>query len=335
MTLLATVAVEAQLPQQERMKRRIEQSIRRADADRAAEESRQSEDGRLPEPKTAVMNVDVQMVVSKADLKTFDEAKKAEAKKVSDGDPLWLYVRFRSRLGDYVVTTRDPSDPEKLRYELFLEIAPRGDITALNQYSIKFTKDDLAANELKIALAPAVFGRNKSIPLFLISSSSSKNGVWNNEFRLTNSVAIPRGLADNLASAPVVLEFAGGPAKYKKMESEYDSIILRGTTDVTKLPVAGAFFNEELTSRIAARLERENIRSERIYFSGDDWEEYGVFQSPAKVRRIFATFVYRRGDRCHYGVAEVLQTRDRDQPTFGEPEIKLQKDLPAECAQTN
>jgi hypothetical protein len=109
-----------------------------------------------------------------------------------DGEPLWLYLKFKSKLGDYVLATRDPEDREKLRYTMYAEIAPRGDVTALSQYAIQFTKEDLRATELKIGLAPAAFGRNKSIPVFLMVSSSAKPGVWNNEFRLTNSTTVPR-----------------------------------------------------------------------------------------------------------------------------------------------
>jgi len=85
------------------------------------------------------MNVDVQIVLSKGEYKTFAEAKAAAAQRIVDGEPLWLYIKFRSRLGDYVVTTRHPDDYEMLRYTLFAEVAPRGDFTALSQYAIRFS----------------------------------------------------------------------------------------------------------------------------------------------------------------------------------------------------
>src|SRR6185503_8779753 len=191
------VVYSQDFPQKERFRKRTEQSIKASDDrehDRRLEES-----GNLPVPKPAVMNVDVQIVLSKAEYKTFAEAKTAEAKKIGDGEPLWLYVKFKSKLGDYVLTTRHPEDPERLRYTLYAEVAPRGDITALNQYSIRFAKEDLAATELKINLAPGLFGRNKSMPVFLMTSGAAKSGVWNNEFRLTNSTTFPRALNENLA----------------------------------------------------------------------------------------------------------------------------------------
>lgn len=330
----STGVLSQEFPQAERYKRRVEQSVK-ASADRE-HDGRLAESGNLPVPKPAVMNVDVQIVLSKADLKTFAEAKLAEAKKIVDGEPLWLYVKFKSKLGDYVLTTRHPDDPERLRYTLFADIGPRGDVTAQNQYSIQFNKEDLTATELKINLAPGLFGRNKSIPVFLMTSGAAKPGVWNNEFRLTNTVTIPRPLTANLAVVPVTLDFAGGPTKYKKMSSDYVSIILRGTADVTKMPVAGNFFNENLRLRITEKLTAENIKPERLYFSGDDWQEVSSFgMAMTKSRKAFATFTYRQGEQCLYGVAEVVENFDFMKSKFGESEITLQKDLPVSCSEVS
>ncbi|MBA3352016.1 MAG: hypothetical protein H0U23_06250 [Blastocatellia bacterium] len=324
--------VFAQFPQTERQKRRMEQSIK-ASEDRE-NEGRLVSEARLPVPRPAVMNVDVQMALSKAEYKTFAEAKAAEAKKIVDGDPLWLYIKFKSKLGDYVLTTRHPDDPEKLRYTLFAEMAPRGDITALSQYSIRFAKDDLAMTEVRINLAPGMFGRNRSIPVFLMTSGAAKTGVWNNEFRLTNNTSVPRALTDNLAATPVTLDFSTGPAKYQKMDSEYDSMILRGTTDVAKMPVAGSFFSERISTLLTAKLAADNILPLKTYFSGDDWEEVAAFGvQMRKSRRVFATFTYRRGEGCFYGVAEVTEEFEFLTGKFREADVKLRKDLPIPCAE--
>lgn len=324
--------VFAQFPQTERQKRRMEQSIRASEE--RERDPRLDAEARLPVPRPAVMNVDVQMALSKAEYKTFAEAKAAETKKIVDGEPLWLYVKFKSKLGDYVLTTRHPDDPEKLRYTLFAEVAPRGDITALSQYSIQFAKDDLLATEVKINLAPGMFGRNKSIPVFLMASGVAKTGVWNNEFRLTNSTSVPRALTDNLAATPVTLDFSAGATKYQKMESEYDSIVLRGTTDAAKMPVAGSFFSERISTLLTGKLALENIRPIKTYFSGDDWEEFAASGiQTRKSRRVFATFAYRRGEGCFYGVAEVTEEFDFLTGKFREADVKLRKDLPIPCAE--
>jgi len=334
LSAVLSTAAFGQFVQATRARDRMDRSVK-ASEDREHDE-RLEKESILPAPRPAVMNVDVQMVLSKTEFKTFAEAKAAGATKIVDGEPLWMYLKFKTKLGDYVLTTRHPDDREKLRYTLYAEVAPRGDITALNQYSIRFSKDDLAANEFKINLAPGIFGRNKSIPVFLMNSSAAKTGVWNNEFRLTNTIAMPRGLSDNLATVPITLDFSGGLGKYKKMSGDYDSIVLRGTTDLAKMPVAGTFFNGTLTNVLTQKLAGEGIEPQKIYFSGDDWEEFASFGPPMqKSKRTFATFTYRRGDQCFYGVATVTESFDFMQAKYGDPEIELQKDLTIDCAQVN
>jgi hypothetical protein len=324
-------ALSQEFPQKDRFQRRINDSIK-ASRDRE-HDRRLEESSTLPVPKPAVMNVDVQAVLSKGEYKTFNEAKVAEAKKIVDGDDLWLYVKFlKGKLGDYVLTTRDQDDREKLRYTLYAEIGPRGDITALNQYAMQFAKEDLTANELKINLAPGMFGRNKSIPVFLMTTGSAKPGVWNNEFRLTNSVTVPRAMTANLATTPMTLTLTGGAPKYKKMDADYLSIILRGSTDVARMPVAGMFFKEAVRAKVVETLATENIQPGKVYFSGDDWEEIsssGMFA--AKYRRAFATFTYGKGEQCFYGIATVIEHFDFMQSKYGDPEISLQKDFPLPC----
>ena len=333
------ILTDAQSPQQERFKRRTTQSIRAAMQEQQQEQERRADSegfAPLPVPKPAVTNVDVKAVLTRAEYKTFAEAAAAPAKKVLDGEPLWMYLKFKTKLGDYVLTTRDPDDPEKLRYMIYAEIGPHGDVTALTQYTILFNKEDLAATELKIGLSPALFGHNKSIPVFLNMSAIAKPGVWNNELRLTNSTAFPRVPTTNLSVVPITLDFAGGATKYKKLASEYNSIILRGTTDISKLPIAGTFFSESIASAVTAKLAADNITPSKIYFSGDDWQEYGAGGFPqTRSRKVFATFAYRNGESCFYGVAEVVQKFNYSDSKFGESEISIQKGLPAQCADVN
>ena len=332
--LSSDLPVIGQFPQMERSRRRIDASVRASEE--REHDQRLEEANKLPEPKPAVMNVDVQMVLSKAEYKTFAEAKAREAKRIVDGEPLWLYVKFKGKLGDYVLTTRDAVDREKLRYTLWLETAPKGDAATLHQYTIQFAKEDLAANELRINLAPGLFGRNRSLPVFLMTSAGTKSGVWINELRLTNRTFIPRSLSDNLSATAFTLDLSAGSGKYRKMESEYDSIILRGTTDLSKLPLPGMFNSEELRSRVSAKLQAEGIRPERIYFSGDDWHEFAAFLPTSKrVRKVFASFVYRREASCFYGVAEISETFDMLNAKYGEAEISFQKDISVPCAEIN
>jgi hypothetical protein len=140
----------------------------------------------------------------------------------------------------------------------------------------------------------------------------------------------------DLATAPVVLELPGGPAKYKKMESDYDSIVLRGSTDIAKLPVPGTFFDEGLKSQIAAQLATSSITPVKIYFSGDGWQESGSFGAVMKkTRKVFATYTYRQGEQCFYGVAEAAETFDFMNSKYGAPQISFSKGVATPCAEIN
>lgn len=330
-----SLTASAQIERAERARDRIEQ-MRRAEDERNRRREQPDNPSAIPKPRAAVMNVSVQTVLAKSEYKNFAEAKPNAATRVADGDTLWLYARFNGRLGDYVLTVPDVEEPGRLRYLLYVEIGPQNDVMTLNQYVIEFRKEDLAAQELKMNLAPGLLGRNKSIPVFLMMTAAGRPGVWRNELRLTNTTAFPRALTDNLAKSEVTLDFTGGPAKYRAMESAYDSIVMRGTTDMSRMPVAGSFFDERLKSEIVARLASESIVPARLYFSADNWSEYASF-SPAikKSRKIFAAFTYQKAEACFYGVATVTQEFDAMKSAYGESAITLQKDFPIPCTQLN
>ena len=333
MLLISSSAVFAQLEQRKRSRERIDRMI---EATKEREERGQGE-GTLPTPKAAVMNVDVQIVLSGKDFKTFAEAKPNALNRVVDGTPLWLYVKFKGKLGDYVFTTPNPEEPGKVKYVLYAEIGPQGDVTALNQYLLQFSKEDLVANELKINLAPGLFGRNKSMQVFLASAAAVKPGVWNNEFRLANSPGLPRSANAHLAKAGIALDSVGGSTKYRKMDAEYDSIILRGTADVTKMPIPGTFFSETVKTQVLAKLQNEGITPAKFYFSGDDWTVFAVgsMMTMKQNRKVFASYTYQKGADCFYGVAEVVQTYDPFISRFGEASINLTKDFPITCTELN
>jgi hypothetical protein len=87
-----------------------------------------------------------------------------------------------------------------------------------------------------------------------------------------------------------------------------------------------------LSELIIARLAAESIRQQKLYFSGDDWQEFASFgPPPMKTKRVFATFTYQKNESCFYGVAEVVETYNFSESKYGAPEVKLQKDLPVPC----
>lgn len=336
--LFANLPLFGQIQQADRARERKERIIRAAE-----ERDRQKEDaGKVPaapKPRSAVMNVDVRIVLSRTEYKTFTEAQANAVNRIADGEPLWLNIKFNGKLGDYVFAQPDKEEPGKLRYVLFTEIGPLGDVTALTQFTLQFSAAELSANELRINLAPGIYGKNRSIPILLKTADNARPGVWQNEFRIANSPAVPRGPNDFVAKSAVVLDLSGSHTKYRQMWAEYNSIMLRGTADVLKMPFPGPFFSEAVKNEVEAKLTASGIIPSKFYFSGDDWGEVASsafsLQDPTfsskKERRIFATYSYKKFGACLYGVAEVTQAYDDSASKFLTSTIDLTNDFPIDC----
>lgn len=337
--LFACPPLFGQFQPAERVRERRDRMIRAEQ-----ERERLKEDARKvspdPKSKVAVMNVDVRVALSRTEYKTFAEAQSNAITRVADGEPLWLNIKFNGKLGDYVLGQSDKEDPARLRYVLFIEIGPQGDVTALTQFTLQFAAADLSATELKINLAPGIYGRNRAIPMFLKAADGARPGVWRNEFRVANSALNPRGANDFLAKSAIVLDLSGSHAKYRQMWAEYDSIMLRGTPDILKMPILGTFFSDSVKKEVETKLAAVAIVPAKFYFSGDDWGEvassaYSLLDSTSfsakKQRRVFATYTYQKFGSCLYGVAEVTQEYDDTASKFLPAEIDLKNDFPIPC----
>lgn len=310
----------------------------------AAERDRQRELARsaaIPKPKPAVVNVDVRAVFSRIEYKTFGEAQANAVDRIADGEPLWLYVKFRGKLGDYVFAEPISDEPGRFRYMLFTEIGPQGDVTALTRYVLRFDPSELTATELKINLAPGIFGPVRSIPVWLKTADSARPGVWHNEFRISNSPTVPRGTNEFVAKSAVILDLSGSHTKYRQMWADYDSIMLRGTPDPLKIPIAGSFYDHAVKKEVEAKLKASAIVPAKFYFSGNDWGQVAVsafvLQDPTysarRERRVFATYTYQKFGSCLYGVAEVIQAYDETALKFLTSSIDLANDFPLQCGQ--
>ena len=301
--------------------------------ERTARERRQLENEQntaTPETKPAVMNVDVQIALTKLEYKNFAEAKPNITKEIADGDDLWLFVRFNGKLERYVYRLQDESGE---RYILFVEYGPEGDVMAKSHSILEFKKEELGQTELKMSLFPGKAGGNKSLGIFIKNVASSKPGRWSNELRITNFPSLPRGLNDYLAKAVFVCDFTRGFTKYPKMVNSFESMVLRDTLDETKLPIAGTFDDGELRIAISERLAIEKISAARLYFAGDNWLEYSDQPtSQRQYRTVTGVFQYQSGPKCQYGTATVLQVYDQAAKRYGGSIIALRKDLPTPCA---
>ena len=325
--------ITAQFPQMRRAEERRQRAIE-ADEKRQRELEEARSSTALPKPKPAVLNQDVRIVLANRDVRSFAEASSNSIKKIADGESLWFYVKFKTRLGDYVRTLPDPENQPGLIYRLYAEIAPQNDPTALGQYVLDFSKDDLELTELKINLSPGMPGRNAAIPIFLDVAATRRPGVWSNEFRLTNTTLIPRAATENLAIAIVVFEFPGRVTKYPKMREEFESMVLRGTTDVAALPIAGSFYSLPIKTKILARLKADGILPVRFYFPSDGWSEHGASMLfPEKQRKLYAAYTYKKGGNCFYGIAEFKQKFDSSAGLFVDDSIKMSIDFALPCSQ--
>ncbi len=316
-----------------RLQERRQEALREAQEQQRRLEAERNAPGGVPRPKPAVTNVDVQMAISRMNHKTFAEAKKASVRRLTDGEPVWLYVSFKGKLGDFVFSQRNPEDPGQLEHLLFIEIGPQGDPTTLSKYIFRFSRAELERQEIKLSLAPGIPGRNLSSPVFLEVAGNRSPGLWNNEIRLTNSTAIPRSPNDDLARTAFSLDLSKGVAQYRQMRQEYNSMFLRGTADPAQMPIPGTFYSLPIKNRVQAELVKYGIRPVRFYFAADEWVETGVSaSSPRQIRSVFAAFTYRREESCYYGVAEVKEAWDLLSKRYLPEGIETKRDVAIPCS---
>lgn len=312
-------AAYAQFPQAEQWKQRIGESEGKVASNRP-------EPYKFPETK---LNVDVQMTVSNRDVKTFAEARSAAVTKLTDGEQAWLYIKFAKPLGTYVFKKTEDG---AVRSVLYLDIGTAGQALSKTYQTLDFNDDDLKLTELKIALSPGAQGRNRSSSIFLRNSKDAAVGTYNNQLRLTNRPYLPRADMEYLAKVPLTTDLSKGTGKYTSMLADFNSIYLRGTTDITKLPAAGKFDDAGIKAELTSDLNAAGISPESIYFTDDTWLEYS--DSPmmvAQSRKVFATFTYKRDQDCLYGTAEIVQNYDPMNAKWGASNFKVERDLKRQC----
>ncbi len=281
----------------------------------------------------AVMNFDVQMVLTKTDSKNFAEAQAKIPAQVMDGDNVFLFVKFREKLQRNVYTLRSSDGTE--RYLIFVEYGPQGDSTAKSHSILEFRKDELSASELKFSLSPGKAGNNSSLAIFIKNIATSKPGRWSNEIRFTNNPAFPRGANDYLAKVGFVADFTKGFVKYPKMLTSYESMVLRDTTDESVLPIEGKFADPHVRTELEQRLTADGITPSRIYFSGDRWSEYSDLPANQRqFRSITGVFQYQQDNTCLYGIATITQPYAPMDDRYGDSMITIKKDISTPCIST-
>lgn len=323
-------SVSAQFPQGRRHEERRRQAIE-ADEKRQRENA-ESAAAKVPQPKPSVVNKNVRIVLSGKSVNNFDEAAAAQKSKVVDGDDLWLYVKFDTKVGDYVRTVPDTENGGTYKYLLYADVSPQGDLTVISRYVIRFTRDDLELKELKVNLSPGMAGRNAAIPIFVNVAATRKPGLWTNQIRIANTITSPRMLSGDLASADLAFDFSGGNVKYAAINEDFESMILRGTAERSVLPAPGNFYSLPLKTRIQNSLKEKGITAVHFYYASDDWSEFGAsILSPVPRREVFAVFTYRENANCFYGVAKLSQQLDALTSAFSGGEITFTRGIKTSC----
>ena len=280
-----------------------------------------------------IKNSGVQLVLTTKEYKTFDEAKPNAVNRVTDGEYLWMYVKFNGGLAKYAHRMQYADSEGNINYVLFFEIGAQGEESSYDDASLVFTKEQLNVNELKIALAPGAARENKSLPIFLETVGGGNPGLWKNEIRISNSPTMPRGINDYLAKTLLDCDVSEGLAQYRKMLKNYASIAYVGTAEENKLPEAGKFVNAAIKTQILNKLKAEDIVPAKFYFTDNDWSEYSDSQTNEKLhRKVYAAYTYQVGAECFYGIAEVVQNYSYVTARYGETLVYLRKGFPILCS---
>jgi hypothetical protein len=188
---------------------------------------------------------EVAMVLTKSRASSWADAQKKAVTKVSDGDPLWLYIKTVKPLKEYVYS--NPDDPNSVG-QLELVISPRGSYTSLSQRAKgpsstwPLRPEEMRSNEIAISLAPgaarafqpsgASSTKSERVRFFLnfVGGANAQGGRWENEiFVIGNKQHVDvMGRVDStgilrqmpLAVAPITVDTTEGFGKYKAMYQE-------------------------------------------------------------------------------------------------------------------
>ncbi len=329
--LACAAAASAQFPQMRTIEERTQQ---KSEEVRRVEEEKRRLEG---DPKTAapvikpsVMNVDVQLVLTKQEYKDFAAAKPFNVSRIVDGDPLWLYFKFNGKLGNWVYTMRNADGTE--RYLFFVEFGPQGDVTAKSHQLIEFRKDELNMTEMKMSLVPGKAGNNKALEIFIKNIAASKPGLWNNELRVSRNEGFPRGTNDYLAKIGFTCDFSKGISKYPAMLPAYRSMVLRDSLDERVLPIEGKLDDTLARASLAGKLAEAGIVPSRMYFAADNWLEYSDRPiSVRQYRKVTGVFLYQKDGTCFYGTGDIVQPFDPMNNAFADSAVTIGKPILTAC----
>jgi hypothetical protein len=276
-------------------------------------------------------NSGVELVLTKEEYKSFDEAKSYSVNRVVDGDLLWLYIKFKGTLADYVHQNEIVNNDGSFDYILFTEIGEAGTDQSYKANLLKFKKEELNVSELKFNLSPGKPGRNKSLPFFLEVVGGGSPGIWNNEIRVSKSEKFPHTRADFLATVAITCDVSNGFIKYPKMKGDFEIAQYKGVAEENELAEPTDFNDPALKAKVVAKLKTVGITPVKFYFTNEDWETYKNDRTGERYSKMYAAYTYKKGTECMYGIADIQRNYSYALASFGESVIVLRKDFPITC----
>ncbi|MFQ3608303.1 MAG: hypothetical protein SNJ55_06705 [Chloroherpetonaceae bacterium] len=285
----------------------------------------------------SIPNLKIEMVLSKKEFKTFEEAQKNATDEITDGDPLWLYIKSNKPFKEITDVVRvAQSDGSVLKYHsLMLRLGPNSDWAPYNEncklcfgsgkecaFLDRVPAEKLESTELVLNLT--TYTTKGSSKVMLATVGAGMPGNWDNQVRLY--------IKDTqVASARLNCKVEDGIAKYKKMWEVYKNQMSKGDEDSNELPKAGNYADKALQNQVMQFVKREGITPSKVFFTQNNWTEVEV--SPIeKHRYLTAVITYQKSGKCYYGVVQVMQDYSFALTKYSKSNFTLQdKDLPIHC----
>jgi hypothetical protein len=190
---------------------------------------------------SAMQNPEVEIVLTKSRATSWADAQKKAITKVSDGDPLWLYIKAEKPMKSYIYRRNRPDSPA----ELELLIAPQGAYTSISQNSGKYgtvwalRPEEMDMKEITISLSPigtryfmwpgSHISRGGRANFFLefVAGDGALRGKWQNEIFLIGSKQhinangeADGGIRSPMAVTSILVDVPDGISKYKALRNE-------------------------------------------------------------------------------------------------------------------
>jgi hypothetical protein len=258
-------------------------------------------------------------VVTKVQVKSFEEAKSKAVKSVNDGDPVWLWIRFQNPVETYLAKWEFGG---KYLDVLYFVVGPEGDAgTKFNDGFIIPKQSDLKGKVISVNLAPGELAE-MNLGAWMKTVGNGSSGKWNNEIRIFKlDDPKTKGTAGTLiATAPLTADVNSGGPKYKAMFRDYEKRWDEGDPSFNKAPEKGGLSEKALTPQIMKQTsDKFGVKSEAFYFIAPSWYDEKDALGRLVEQHAFGVVYYQKGGKKYIKYVNVfrkpkgqLDVRQRD-----------------------